>query len=230
MYDERKDKMKKTIIALAVIALVAPLAFGQEVLSRNAVGYVKVTAPKGYTLASMDFESMGGGSTPADIIGDQLPDGSSVIFWDPGAQQYVGELKTRSGWINPGTNEISFARAMFLRVPATAVSNEYQVYLMGEVPAATGQTHAVNGFYFQAYPYPVSVLWTNTDMSKQAADGSSVILWDTTTQAYVGSLKSRSGWNAPGPSMVLNPGQGFILRATAPLTVNETKPYTWPAE
>ena len=76
---EGESKMKKTIIALAVIALVAPLAFGQEVLSRNAVGYVKVTAPKGkFTLVSMDFVDMGGGKTASDILGDQLPAGSTV--------------------------------------------------------------------------------------------------------------------------------------------------------
>ena len=172
---------------------------------------------------------MGAGNTVVDIIGDQLPSGSSIYFWNPVSQSYVGETKTRSGW-GPGTNTITIGRALFVRVDQAAVSNEYQIYLMGEVPAATGQTYAVNGFYFQGYPYPVSVLWTNTDISKQAASGDSVIVWDTTTQAYISSAKTRSGWGVPGPTMVLEPGQGFILRSSSPLTVNETKPYTWPTE
>lgn len=219
--------MKKTIIALAVIALVAPLAFGQEVLSRNAVGYVKVTAPKGFTLVSMDFDSMVG-DTAADIIGDQLPTGSSVLFWDPVAQVYVAESKTRSGWT--GTNQITRGRAMFLNVASDAVSNEYQVYLMGEVPASTGQTYKTAGFYFQGYPYPVGILWTNTDISAQAAVGDSLLWWDTGAQGYVASSKTRSGWGGDGPTKTLNPGEGFIMDSAAALTVNETKPYTWPTE
>lgn len=220
--------MKKTLIALAVIALVASASYAQ-VYSRNAVGYVKVTAVKdGFTLVSMDFENMGATPTIANVIGDQLPTGSSVFFWDPVGQTYIGESKTRSGWT--GTNLITLGRAMFLKVDSSAVSNEYQVYFMGEVPATTGQTYAANGFYFQGYPYPVGVLWTNTDLSKQSVVGDSIFWWSTTGQTYVGSSKTRSGWGGDGPIKVINPGEGFIMKATAPLTVNETKPYTWPTE
>ena len=219
--------MKKTIIALAVIALVAPLAFGQEVLSRNAVGYVKVTAPKGFALVSMDFENMGG-DTAADIIGDQLPQGSSIFFWDPVGQTYVGETKTKTGWA--GTNKITLGRAMFFSVPNTAASNEYQVYLMGEVPATTGQTYKTVGFYFQGYPYPVAQTWTNTDIAKQTAQGDSIFWWDVSGQTYAGATKTKTGWGGAATNKVLNPGEGFIISAIAALTVNETKPYTWPAE
>ncbi|MBN1268809.1 MAG: hypothetical protein JXB04_04420 [Kiritimatiellae bacterium] len=224
--------MKRLGVAILVItALAACIVFAQtnQVLSRNAVGYTRVVVPKGgLVLVRMDFEDLAGGDLhAADVIGDQMPMGSVVYHYDNGLGGYATDNKTVLGW----STNIIFDRGMglWLRVPSTAVSNEYVVYLMGEVPdrftAPTSQVAVASGITQLGYLYPADVLWTNTTLAKNSKLGDVLYWWDGSN--YVANNRSVLGW--ANPNLVLTPSMGFWFKTTAAATNwIEDKPYTWP--
>jgi len=229
--------MKKLALALIGLTLVGSSAFAQTtgVLSRNAVGYVKVSVGKGkLELIRNDFEDItGAGIAITNIIGNQVPTDSSVLLWNYSLQTYIAANKLRSGWDAQGTNRLLRGQSFFLRVPSTAVSNEYQVYLMGEVPdkttAPSTTVSVINGIGMYGVGYPVTEKWTNTTIAKAAKTDDSVLIWDYSNQTYVAGNKLRSGWDATGVALTLRPGQGFWFRTSLGATNWViTKPYTWP--
>lgn len=81
--------MKKTFIALALAASVAP-AWAAEVVSSNIVGYNKVTVPAGMSIIGQQFVAVGGGDQSIqEIKAEGLSDGGMDAFmvWDGTAYQ-----------------------------------------------------------------------------------------------------------------------------------------------
>jgi len=224
--------MKRIVVILAVL-LVASAAFAQsnQVLSRNAVGYVKTSvASNGLQLVALNFESLDGADVTIDeLIGDQIPGGSYAFIWDSAGGLYQTEIKSsRSGAWSPNTNPIMPGVGFWLEVPAGVPSNSYDVYLMGEVPSSTNYVKTIPTSYdCVGYMYPVSTLWTNTQLAQDLVGGSFLFMWNGT--GYDTHQKSaRSGaWS--DPSLVIEPGEGFwINNVGASFDWDETKPYTWP--
>ncbi|MGD9874651.1 MAG: hypothetical protein AB7T27_10360 [Kiritimatiellia bacterium] len=229
--------MKKTIIALAVIALVAPLAFGQEVLSRNAVGYVKIDFRKGLNLVTHQFDIMVGDRGVSNLfpIAD-FPSGTIIQRWDYVNQVYASsETKVTfpsTRW-SPGTNTFEIGESMWVRIPSGASSNSYVSYLMGEVPVASKST-PLGGLTFSGvgYPVAVSISGLNSSLSYPLKSGDIVQKWDATVTNYVQETYvtfPSVRWN-PG-TMTINPGEGIIIRRTGSTSQTnwvQNKPYTWP--
>lgn len=225
--------MKKIVIAALALGLIGNAAFAQtnSVLSRNAVGYVKVDAVRSnLSFIVHNFIDINGGPvTVTNLLGTQVPVGTSVLIWDSAVQQYRGESRTIVGW-SPGTNRLTAGRGFWMRIPAGAASNSYAVYLMGEVPdkttLPTSTVSVVSGLNMVGYPFPVRTHWTNTTLAKSAPIGSQALFWNVTGQSYQGASRTVVGWS---PSTnVLSPGQGFWFRTTSATNWQEVKPYTWP--
>jgi len=223
--------MKKLILVAIMTAFVASLAQAQtnQVLSRNAVGYVKLNAEKNkLLLGRTDFIPMNGSYVASNIFGTaQWPNGTVVYTYDPSLPGYKIDNKGFAGW----STNIVFTRGkgFWFKVPATAPSNNYDIFLMGEVPDATtapDTTNTVaNGIAQIGYPYPADVYWTNTTLAKGSPNGAIVYTWDGTN--YVLNNKSFAGW--ANPNLIITPGQGFWYKNNL-ATTNwvEVKPYTWP--
>ena len=224
--------MKRLVPVLFLTAAGAALlchAQTNQVLSRNAVGYVRVTCPRGgLVLVRMDFESLDGSDLHAeDVFGDQLPSGTSIYAFDPSIPGYVIDNYSFLGW----STNIVFQRGkgFWIEVPDSAPSNEYQVYLMGEVPdrftAPTSTVSVASNLSLLGYMYPSDILWTNTELAKNANMGDRLYHWDGTS--YVPNTLGFLGWT--DPNLVITPGMGFWFETTAAATNwIETKPYTWP--
>lgn len=227
--------MKKIIVGLAVVLLLQAAAMAQtQVLSRNAVGYVKITAERGkLVLGRLDFEAIGGGGIAvSNLFGDQLPANSQVYLWDRASAQYKTCFKAARGGWSGGSNIVTRGEGFWVRVPAAAASNAYDVFLMGEVPdrftAPTTTIANLSGANMLGYPYPVQRYWTNTTLANEAPANASLYLWNATNQAYEVHTKTiRGGW-ATATNVILHPGVGFWLRNTGTVTWVELKPYTWP--
>jgi hypothetical protein len=208
------------------------MAFGQvtQVVSRNAVGYVKVPAQKGkFHMLRYDFLAVDGTDvTISELLGDQVPSGSSVFKFDKQNQIYVGENKLPFGWV-PGTNTFEPGEGFWLKVADAAVSNVYNVFLMGEVPdrftQPTGVVDVVSAFNMLGYPFPVAVEWTNTQIAKNGSSGDSAFFFDPDA-GYTAENRLPFGW-VPG-STILEPGDGFWYKTSVGQTWEEPKPYTWP--
>jgi hypothetical protein len=86
-------------IILTTLAVVGLVCFSQaQTTSANIVGYAKVTATGGeLSLVALNFTPSS--TAVSDLIGDQLPSGSTLHIWDKSSQSYTTYNKSgRGGW------------------------------------------------------------------------------------------------------------------------------------
>ena len=233
--------MKKTLwiaIAGALAASVIVASAQTEVLSGNAVGYIKRTVPAAGKLAAVahPLNSMSAGSLmfTNTSIATEMPNLSWAYFWNPTTQKWVGSQKTGKGaWDGVAqAKEVLPGEMFFLKTPA-AQATAVEVTITGEVPDEATLTRAVvggNAIAALGNPYPVDVAFTNTTVAQNAANGSWAYFWDLTTQKWVPALKSGKGvWDGVAAAKTIQAGEGFFLKdAGAGSVWTNSKPYTWP--
>lgn len=227
--------MKKlmSLVALAVVGSVVA-ASAQEVLSANAVGYVKRTVPAGkLQIVSIPFDNIasedGSYKFGETQIANDLPQGSSVMFWDSEAQVWSGGGKGAKGWNAAQANhELAVGEAFFVRNNS---SSDLEVTAAGEVPSTDGLQRAYSGgstLSIAAAPYPVDVKFGDTELANQLPQGASVMFWDSEAQNWSGGGKGAKGWNAAQANKIVSAGEGFFVRTATEGAWTAAKPYTWP--
>lgn len=228
------SSMKKPLLVMVGAITLASISLAQTnvVLSRNAVGYVRVSVPRdNLILIANNFIPMTGTHYNAtSLIGNQLPLGAQLFLWDPVEQQYRFENLGFLGW-SPGTNPLTPGRGFWAKVPASAPSNSYTVYLMGEVPDRfTMPSNTVGvypGYNLVSWSYPTEIKFTNTALAASGVPGDSAIFWNPNTTSYYYENRGFVGW-VPGTN-TLSPGMGFWYKRVGNLTNwVQPKPYTWP--
>jgi hypothetical protein len=224
--------MKKILLASAlVLAIAVSAAVAQEVLSQNAVGYIKVPTIAGkFISVAQPLNNMGKvenkfGETS---IAQELPQGSIVSFWDPVNQNWGGGLKSAKGWGGSEFNRVIAAgEGFFIKSPTNG-----EVTITGEVPDEPSLDRVIPGnkaFGSIANPYPVDFKFGESDTAKNASQGSIVSFWDVVAQNWSGGIKGGKGWQTAESSKVVAAGEGFFLKEAAGVTTITTKkPYTWP--
>lgn len=204
--------IRKVVVLTSVLALAGTMAQAQvtQVVSRNAVGYVRLDVPAGgLNLAAIPFFEVGddGQHTVGEIFGGQLNAGFSfsaadnILKWDKSNQNYIIFWKSAIGgqWRQfpegtETTNTINPGEAFF--ISSRAVTDQV-VYMMGEVPDANtvpggnASVEGVEGLTMMSYAFPTEVAVTNTSLDDTAAKGFSfsaadnILAWDVTNQSYV---------------------------------------------
>ena len=230
--------MKKTLWIAIAGALAASViaASAQEVLSANAVGYIKKTLPaSGKLIAlsaplnSMTESSIVFGRTS---IAQEAPVGAIVYFWDPALQVWSGGSKTSKGWPGGASNRvIASGEAFFLKGnPADAVARE--ITITGEVPDDAALARAIpggNALGTIGNPFPVDFKFGTSSVASNAGVGSVVYFWDEALQVWSGGSKTSKGWPGGASNRVVLAAEGFFLKeAGATTTWTNSKPYTWP--
>lgn len=229
--------MKKTLwIAIAVALVASVIAASAQVLSANAVGYIKKTLPAGGKLIALSapLNSM----TDTNIVfGDtsiaaEAPVGSVVYFWDEVLQVWSGGSKSGKGWSGGESNRVIVpGEAFFLKGDPAAVS-DVEVTITGEVPDDAQLSRAIVGgaaLGTVGNPYPVDFVFGESDVAINAAVGSVVYFWDEALQVWSGGAKSGKGWSGGESNHVVLAAEGFFLKdAGAGTSWDENKPYTWP--
>ena len=230
--------MKKTlwiVMAGALIAAVAATA-QTEVLSQNAVGYIKKTLPAGgkYVAMSIPLDSMSNteivfGETS---VADEADVGSIVYFWDIVNQGWVPGSKTTKGWGPlPANRVLEPGEGFFLKGPLAATTDK-DVTITGEVPADATLSRGIPGgdaFGSLANPYPVDFIFGISSVASNAPVGSIVYFWDIVNQGWVPGSKTTKGWGPLPANREIQAGEGFFLKASgSPMTWDAVKPYTWP--
>ena len=225
---------KKMLIAAAVALTACVVALAQsEVLSQNAVGYVKKSVPSagglaiiGHPLNSMETANIIFTNTS---IAGEMPMGSKAFFWS-GTSWQSSEKKTK-GWSDAGVGKtVAVGESFFLQTPSTQAV-PVAVTIAGEVPddltlpvTITGASNLVA----VANPYPIDIVFTNTSLASNLVQGSKAFFWSGVS--WQSSEKKAKGWSDAGVGKNLAAGEGFFVQTPDPagLTWNETKPYTWP--
>ncbi len=235
--------MKKTMWIAMVGAFAASIvaASAQEVLSANAVGYIKRTVPAGggfqtfaVSLNSMTESSNVFGRTS---IAAEAPRGTTVYFWSltptPG---WLSSTKGLSGWNAVYSNRVVAPGEGFMLKSATTSTVPIEVTITGEVPDVDPLSVAIVGssnLNMVANSYPVDVTFGQTLLAINAARGSVASFWDTTLNGgkggWLSTTKGLSGWNAVYSNRVVQAGEGFMLKEAGVSRVwTNAKPYTWP--
>ena len=232
--------MKKTLWIAIAGALAASViaASAQEVLSANAVGYIKKTLPAGGKLVavSMPLDSM---TEANNVFGrtslaQEMPVGSWVHFWNDINQTWIAGLKSGKGWAGGESNKVvKPGEGFFIQGPKTA-DVDTEVTITGEVPPDATISRAIldnKRLSSLANPYPVDFKFGSSDLAAQAPVNSQVYFWNQANQTWVAGLKSGKGWSAGESNTVVQAGEGFFLQqpaATPATTWDAAKPYTWP--
>lgn len=230
--------MKKAlwIVMAAALAVAVVAASAQEVLSANAVGYIKKTLPAGGKLVAMSIplDSM---TNPVTVFGEssvaaEAPIGAIVSFWDPIAQSWIGGGKSGKGWSPAQANKvIEPGEGFFLKGDPLAVT-DVEVTITGEVPADPTLTRSIpggNALGTMANPYPVDFVFGDSDVAANASVDSIVSFWDVDLQSWIGGGKSGKGWSPAQATRVVQAGESFFLKESGSVNQwEETKPYTWP--
>jgi len=230
--------MKKltAILLGTLIASSAALAQTNQVLSRNAVGYVKVNlqSNKLYLVTNPFVNLDGVGDPKLTNVFSAVPAGTTISIWNEADSQYDNYGRnTRGVWLgSAATAQVKRADGVFIRMPPT--NAPVDLFLMGEVPdrftAPSSFVSRVPGITMVGLPYPVTIRLTNTVLAQQVPNGTTISVWNPATTQYVNYGKNTRGvWLGDAATADILPGQGMVIRATN--TANswyETKPYTWP--
>lgn len=232
--------MKKTLWIAIVGALAASVvaASAQEVLSANAVGYIKRTVPANgglevisYALNPMPYSGITWFTNTS--VAAEMPNLSAAFFWDPATQRWTPAVKSGKGIWGPEAlaKQILPGEMFFLKTPAGAPAQE--VTITGEVPDDPTLTRAViggNAIAALGNPYPVDVAFTNMDVAKNAANLSAAFFWNPTTGRWIPAVKSGKGiWGPEALAKTVLAGEGFFLKDFGAGSVwTNVKPYTWP--
>lgn len=222
--------MKKitAILMGTLIAITASFAQTNQVLSKNAVGYVRVDLPKGLSLVQNVFNPIGAPIAISNTF-STLPNNSKVHIWNGGTYSTYNKAAI-GAWGSNGSNQLARGTGFWVEIPQTAASNSYSVFLMGEVPDNTNTVVSLTaGLNMKGYPYPVSEKWTNTALAKASPNNTKLHIWNGSGYATY-NRAAIGGWNSSS-NVVLNPGQGFWVEfpgTAASTNVSITKPYQWP--
>jgi len=229
------NKMGLLVVGSAL--LIGSMAVAQTgvVTSVNIVGFNKITCAKGkWILVSSAFKSLSGAPLKsADVIGTQLPLGSSTYAYSPQLHRYLIDNYAEDDNGDPawGTNLVyQGGMGFWINVPADAPQASYDVYLMGEVPVDASSSNIVfNGFTMMGYPYTANIVWTNTSLAKTAQLGDSLYTWTPATGVYQINNYAEDDNGDPAwgnPNLVLTPGMGFWYQTASSLHTNiEIRPY-----
>lgn len=232
--------MKRLIGVAAGLAMIAGLATAQtNVLSQNAVGYVKITvespptASALYLLSTQWLQIDGTTNTIAKVLGDQLPNLTQVFTWN-GTGYNAPSTYFNGNFVPPGTGDtaINPADGFWIQIPPNTPSTD--IFLLGEVPGAnngfdSNVVQNLGGIQLVSNPYPVNTTWTNIDLAVQLPNLSQLFVYDGGFGTPSTKLPT-GAWNA---SPDIDVGEGFFVAVGAGGTGNlaewvETKPYTWP--
>ena len=224
--------MKKILLASAlVLAIAVSAAVAQEVLSQNAVGYIKVNLPANkFVSVAQPLNNMGKAENKfgETSLAQEAPQGSIVFFWSPTSQGWSGGLKGAKGWAPAQSNKVvAPGEGFFLKSP-----KDTEVTITGEVPDEPSLDRVIpdgGAFGSVANPYPVDFKFGESDAAKNASQGSIVYFWSLDGQGWSGGLKGAKGWAPAQSNKVVAAGEGFFLREKETVTTLTTqKPYTWP--
>lgn len=224
------------LLGAALVASVLAASAQSEVLSQNAVGYVKKTLPAGGKLVAVSYplESM----TSQDIVfgetslATEMPVGSYVHFWDEVNQSWEPGVKAGKGWAALQAQKVIAPGEAFFIQGNPAGAADVEVTMTGEVPTDASMARAIvggNALGTVGNPYPVDFIFGTSAVAEDAPVGTYVHFWSIDNQSWEPGVKAGKGWAALQASKVVEAGEGFFLQQPgAGDTWVATKSYTWP--
>jgi hypothetical protein len=193
--------------ALSAIGLTASMA--QSVFSVNAVGYVNVEIPEGFSMIANPLDTSA--NTVPELFSNVTANGFTVYKFDSGAGQYIVNSLLFGSWtdasmtLNPGEGAFVLNPAGAGAVTVTFVGEVRQGDLSHAIPA---------GFSIQSSEVPQSGQ-LDTELGFPVDNGTTVYRFNNGSGQYDISSYLFGSWNTPP---VPNVGESFFVNAPAAAT------------
>ena len=221
----------KTLVLTALGSLSALGLMAQtstNVYSLNAVGYINVTIPPGFSIIADQLWASNGNAV-SNILNDAsgLYDFVSIYTWN--GSQFNNDTalagSTPANWENGGTIALNPGVGAWIQNPNTT---NLTVTFVGTVPQGTNTVALSTGFNLISSPVPQSG-FVSTDLGlTNMSDFDSVYVYTPGSGFFAPSFLPGSGsgyqngWSPSEPTV--NVGEGFWYQATA--AINWTRVFS----
>lgn len=190
----------KALLLTAAFVAVGVVSSSAQVYSVNAVGYVNLQIPKGFSMIANPLKAS---SNTVGALLASAPDGTTIYKFANGKfsinAKDFGEFGTPAETLNPG-------EGAFIEAPAA-----FTVTFVGEVPQGALTQSIPKGFSIQASQVPQSGQ-LDTVLKFPAAEGDIVYRFNNATGRYASSAFDFGAWDvAPVPAV----GESFFVNKAA---------------
>lgn len=206
-HEIRKDKDMKAKALLAaglMMAASAASSLAQTVYSVNAVGFVNLEFPPGFSIASNPLD--GATNTVVALFPATTPNGSTVFKFNPATGGFTSSTFFFGTWDDPTMTLVPGEGFFFRNTAATTFTNTF----VGNVKQGTLVTPLAAGFTLVSSQVPQSGL-ASTDLGLPIGNGDTVFLFRNNN--YVSSTFFFGTWDSGEP--VINVGEGFFTRRSS---------------
>jgi len=192
----------------------------QTVYSVNAVGYVNMVLPVGFSIIGNPLNNTGSGNNVTNLFAG-APDGVTVYKYTGTGYKtavYDGLFNTWSD----NTVTVVPGEAVFVKVPA---NSKFTNTFVGEVMSGSLTNPIPTGFSLRSSQVPQAGKIT-TDLAYAPGDGDQVYQFDTTTQKYKGTASYDAlfaTWSAE-PNLAV--GEGFFIKNNTGAARNWTRTFS----
>lgn len=214
-------KAKTLLAAGLMMAATAASSLAQTVYSVNAVGFVNVECPPGFSLIANPLAA----ATNTVAVLFPAPTSGTVIFkFNPVTGGFVSSTFSTflGGWTDPNMSLVPGEGFFYKNPGATAVTNTF----VGNVQQGTLVTSLGTGFTLASSQVPQQGL-ISTDLGLPNDSGTTVFTFSNAGNGYSSFVFSSflGGWSPNEPTIGV--GQGFFVRRstaaswTRTFTVNQ---------
>ncbi|HVY71412.1 MAG TPA: hypothetical protein VHH73_15875 [Verrucomicrobiae bacterium] len=195
----------KTLLLTAAVAVAGVAgASAQAVYSVNAVGYVNITVPKGF---SMVANPLNAATNTVGAIFASAPDQTTVYTF--GATGFSSNTKDFGDWGNANEPFVP-GGGSFIQAPSA-----FPVTFVGEVPQGNLTNNIPKGFSIKSSMVPQQGA-IDTVLGFPIADQDSIYKYNNTTAKYDSFTYDFGDWGGPAP--VINVAEAFWVRKGAAAT------------
>jgi hypothetical protein len=201
----------KTLLLTAVLGAAGVVSSMAQVYSVNAVGYVNLDLPMGFSLIANPLNN---GDNKLSTLIPTAPDGTTIFKFDGTGFDSDAPLFVEGfGWFQSShdvnTYTLNPGEGVFISLPAAT-----KVTFVGEVPQGTLTTAVPAGFSIRASQVPQAGLLT-TDLGFSGVEGDTVYKWIRASQMYDANTPQffeGVGWFPEEPSVGV--GESFFVLRT----------------
>jgi hypothetical protein len=172
---------------IAAVAIMATNVRAQDEIASNVVGYVKVALEAGQlSLLAQPFDQVdGSANTVNSVLGDQVPNATTVNVFDAEGGGYAGASRGLFGW----DVDLPLTRGdgFWIKSPSAV-----EILLMGQVPEGDSVIDIPAGVSLIGNLVPVETALADSGLNA-VPNGTVLTFWDGT--GYVGIGKGLFGWD-----------------------------------
>lgn len=202
-------KAKTLLTAGLMLAASAAASFAQTVYSVNAVGFVNVNCPPGFSLIA---NPLAAATNTVPVLFPSAASGTTIFKFNPATGGFISSAYSSflGAWSDPNMTLVPGEGFFYKNPGGTTVTNTF----VGNVQQGTLVTSLGAGFTLVSSQVPQQGL-VSTDLGLPNDAGTTVFTYDNTANAYSSFAYSSflGGWSPTEPTVGV--GQGFFVKRSA---------------